>query len=55
MICSFLHFTILYATLKDANCALAGVSKKFENMTDCLLISDNLQAKNSRGFLNKLL
>ena len=33
MICSFLHFAILYATLKEASCALAGVFKKFENTT----------------------
>ena len=55
MVCSYLHFTILYATLKDASCALAGVFKKFENTTDCVLISDNLRAKNLRGFLDKLL
>ena len=41
MVCSLLHFAILYATLKDASCALAGVCKKFENTTGCLFISDN--------------
>ena len=47
---------ILYATLKDfKSCALAGVCKKFENKTDCLFISDNLGAKNLRGYPNKFL
>ena len=50
MVCGFLHFAILYATLKEASCALAGVCKKFENTTDCLFISFDFRAKNSRGF-----
>ena len=53
--CGFLHFAILYTNLKDASCALTGVCKKFENNTDCSFISDNLRAKNLRGFPDKLL
>ena len=45
----------MYATSKGASCALAGVYEKFENKTDCLFISDNLRAKNSHGFPDKLL
>ena len=55
MVCGYLPFAILYATLKDASCALVNVCKKFENKTDCLFISDNLRAKKSLGFPGKLL
>ena len=55
MIWVFLHFAILYAILKDASCALAGVCKKFENTTNCLFIFDSLRVKNWRDFLDKLL
>ena len=55
IVCSFLHFAILYATSKDASCVLAGVCAKFENKTNYLFISDNLREKNWHGFPDKLL
>ena len=53
IVCGFLRFAILCATLKGARWALAGVDKKFENITHYFFISDNFRIKNSRAFPDK--